>query len=92
MIYFQISKKCEQCFFIYFSKRSCPKGACGVENFFLQKMLILTFDAIMPLLVQYFIIYLNYRAIFDAPLKHECLTSVGTCIKNCSIVKDLIKC
>ena len=37
---------------------------------------------------QYFIIQLNYRAIFDASLQHVCLTLLGTCIKNCSIVKQ----
>ena len=31
---------------------------------------------------------IHYKAIFDALLQHMCLTSLGICIKNCSIVKQ----
>ena len=67
------------------------------EENFCQKSLISAFEVILQPLVHPLcsistLLYsFNYRAIFDAPLQHMCLNQLGTCIKNCSIVKQLNK-
>ena len=74
-----------QCFFLNFVFQSGHWALLGlrIENKFEKKTRFQNYIFVISGILLH-----SLSIVFDAPLQYACLTSLGTCIKNCSLVKQ----